>query len=270
MEAVWPIVGVLSLVAVPVGLVMLIFKKTRQRGKWTAGVAFLLFVVCMIMTPSDKAAKDAGFKSNADMAAAQKANITDPKLWEEVKAKTAQEQAEAKAKAEQVKTEARARYAELTRQPDDQATLSRIVTEAKQLFSSAETDMQRGASRPYRARKLCNSLGSRSVSGWVGKVTTLSTNSEGKGVLKISFDDTAVGTWNNALSDLGTRTLVEPGTSVYTQMLALKNGDMVKFSGTLFQSDLDCIQEQSVTIAGSIKDPEFTMRFSSINKITAP
>ncbi len=77
-------------------------------------------------------------------------------------------------------------------------------------------------------------------------------------------------TWNNKLSDMVADSLIGPNTAVYQRMGSLKNGDLVRFSGSFVRGGADCIQEQSVTIRGSMADPEFTFVFQSLDKVELP
>lgn len=106
------------------------------------------------------------------------------------------------------------------------------------------------------------------IADWIGKVTTLTTNGDGKGVIEVSISDhVTIKTWNNSLSDIADETLIEPGSSVFSQLGELHNGDKVKFSGGLISAPTDCFKEGSVTLHGSMSDPEFILRFSRIEKL---
>ena len=54
---------------------------------------------------------------------------------------------------------------------------------------------------------------------------------------------------------------------MYHDLLKLKVGETVRFSGTFFAGDTDCFQEQSMTLGGSITDPEFLFRFSRVEPV---
>ena len=47
----------------------------------------------------------------------------------------------------------------------------------------------------------------------------------------------------------------------------MAKGDRVKFSGNLLTEETHCIDEQSVTLKGKVSEPEFTFKFSNIQKI---
>jgi hypothetical protein len=97
----------------------------------------------------------------------------------------------------------------------------------------------------------------------------METNREGKAMITISLDGAksiTIKTWNNALSDVMDNTLIENGTKVYNSISELSKGDKVVFSGTFISDDRDFIRESSMTERGSMTDPEFILRFSSIKK----
>ena len=98
-----------------------------------------------------------------------------------------------------------------------------------------------------------------------GKVSNLDTNSEGKGVLSIEIaKGIKVQTWNNAFSDLVAQSLIEPNSDLFQQLLNIKVGATVKFSGEFIEGDADAIEEQSMSLSGSMRSPEFTCKFTAI------
>jgi uncharacterized protein YecT (DUF1311 family) len=139
------------------------------------------------------------------------------------------------------------------------------VINARQSYGQASTDFQKGAARPARAKTICSVLRTMRVDNWVGKVSTLTTNGDGKGVLGIEIGpDIQVKTWNNALSDIGSKTLVEPDSGVFVAMSKLSKGANIRFSGTFISNSTDCAQETSLTLNGSMTSPEFLFRFSDV------
>lgn len=152
--------------------------------------------------------------------------------------------------------------------PSDQTRFITAITQARSKFNAAPNELAAGGMRNARQRAICSALQGQSASGWIGKVAYLSTNGDGKGVITLELEPgLQVSTWNNALSDYSDKTLIDPDTQLFKSLAAMKRGDSVRFSGGFFPSNLDCVGEQSVTLAGSMKSPVFTMRFSSIRKI---
>ena len=87
-----------------------------------------------------------------------------------------------------------------------------------------------------------------SVSNWVGRVKTLQSNGDGKGILEITLDDgIQVVTENNFLSDIGYHTLIEPSSPLFAAVSGMKVGDQVLFAGNFFPggNDVDCVREAS-------------------------
>lgn len=151
--------------------------------------------------------------------------------------------------------------------PADQSALVQINQVVREKLRAATNDLQKGALRPWRSKATCMNIKTTTAKNWVGTLDTLTTNNDGKGVVKIVIgEDLAVKTWNNALSDIGSDTLIEPGSSLYEKIESLNEGDTVIFSGHFFQSDVDCLHEGSVTLSGSLSDPEYIMKFEDIRK----
>jgi hypothetical protein len=151
--------------------------------------------------------------------------------------------------------------------PNDQAQFVKAVSSARTAFSGAPNELAAGGVRSSRMNAICNAVINQAASDWYGKVTKMTSNGDGKGVLSISVaPDVQVSTWNNALSDIGDNTLIDPSSSMFKTISTLKVGDWVKFSGRFSSSKVDCVKEQSVTIRGSMTDPAFVMRFSSVKK----
>ena len=149
--------------------------------------------------------------------------------------------------------------------PQDESKFISILRDARREYEAGSNDMAKGAARPARGAALCAALQSPVVSGWVGRIYKLSSNSEGKGVLELEVDPSSyVKTWNNALSDMADETLIEPSSRVFRKAVALKEGQWIKFSGTLIPDQTDCFKEGSVGLRGSIQEPEFIFKFSDV------
>jgi hypothetical protein len=83
-------------------------------------------------------------------------------------------------------------------------------------------------------------------------------------------EDLEIGTWNNALSDSGDRTLIEQGSELYDAALELAPGDSVRFSGTLksgSESNDRCYYTSNLTEVMSIESPDYIITFSELQKI---
>ena len=151
--------------------------------------------------------------------------------------------------------------------PDDERRFILAVTSAHDAYEAASNEMAQGGTRDTRKDAICHALNSEGVAtNWIGTIKTLSSNGDGKGVLEIEIaPNVTVGTWNNVLSDVEDHTLLDPKSSVFQAASAMSVGDAVEFSGSFIPSDTDCIRETSLTLAGSMQEPNFLVRFSSIS-----
>ena len=151
--------------------------------------------------------------------------------------------------------------------PDTETRFLAIIDQGRGDYASGPNDMAKGASRPRRARALCQALPGQVAVDWIGTVETLSSTSEGKGVLTIRLGShVTVGTSNNSLSDSLTsmHTLIEPDSEVFAVASSLRIGQPVRFSGPFATSNTDCLEEGSLTQQGSMTDPEFRILFAEV------
>jgi aspartyl protease family protein len=155
--------------------------------------------------------------------------------------------------------------------PSDQTRFTSAVVSARASYERAPNELAAGGIRSGRQHAICNIVINQSASDWVGKITKLTSNGDGKGVISIALaPNVQVSTWNNSPSDIGDDTLIDPTSSLFKALATMKVGEPVKFSGRFSSSRTDCVGEQSVTLQGSMTDPAFTMRFTSIVRKTAP
>lgn len=162
---------------------------------------------------------------------------------------------------------ARAKYEEelIEQKTPQELEFISSVTDYSTKFKSAKNELQESVLRDERAAVFSSLLKGRSVDSWVGTIEELSTNNDGKAVLSIRISpDIKIRTWNNALSDLGSNTLIEKNTSLYSTLLELSAGQNVFFSGTFPASKTDFIKEGSLTINGSMTNPDFILKFDSV------
>jgi hypothetical protein len=152
------------------------------------------------------------------------------------------------------------------RMPEHQVRLESIVEEARRNYKTGNNEMAKGAARPARARAICAAFPPGRP--WIGKVATLTTNNDGRGVLSIRVGkNTHFKTWNNALSDISDQTLIPPDSELYRRAIALRVGQFVEFSGSFIRFPTDCIREASLTMEGSMTEPEFIFRFGTLSPL---
>ncbi|MCV6574394.1 MAG: hypothetical protein OIF58_01540 [Cohaesibacter sp.] len=285
-------VAFIALAGILIGAFYMIFKKGRRlKG---AGASFLSFIALFFAAflSVNQDAKDAGFSSYADKQLAEKAGISNPQEFEskkaELLAEKAKRNAEAKRQKEQEAAEAerlqvakKAKDAEEEAKqkaliekekafylpPEEQTKIVQIVKHAAEEFRNANNDLAKGGIRRDRARAICSVKSTRRVQGWIGTLAELTTNSDGLGVVAISLsDELKLTTMNNVFSDINSNTLIDPDKPIFKKLSALKEGDKVKVYGDFVRADIktDCFWEISMTMAGSMTQPEFIFRFSDI------
>jgi hypothetical protein len=94
------------------------------------------------------------------------------------------------------------------------------------------------------------------IAGWVGTITELSTNNDGRGVISLRIGDKVqLKTWNNAVSDTFDRTLLIPGSPLYQKAITLRIGQRVSISGTFVQDEKDCVRESSQLCMVQCRNP---------------
>lgn len=154
-----------------------------------------------------------------------------------------------------------------TRMPENQSLFVGVTELAREKYLAGGNDLAKGSARVSRKEELCAIIGKGTDGTWFGFIDDLSTNSDGLGVLSIKIaPHITLATWNNSLSDFRSGTLISPASSIYKTAMTLKEGERVRFSGEFFESQTDCISEQSMTLDGSLMDPEFTIKFTSLSR----
>jgi len=153
-------------------------------------------------------------------------------------------------------------------QPKTEGAVVKAILTAQAEADDADNDLQRGGVLRTRTRAICAAMDSMKVQNWTGQVSNLDANGDGKGVVSIEITDGAeVTTWNNSFSDIGDETLIEPDSKLFDQVMALEEDQLVKFSGTFFKDDANCLKESSLTLRGSLSEPEFIFRFTAVTPV---
>jgi hypothetical protein len=155
------------------------------------------------------------------------------------------------------------------KRPENQTRFIEAVSAAQKKSKDADNDMQRGSAKSERDKNLCALVKNMKVKDWTGTITKITSNSDGKGVVEVEIaKNITVKTWNNALSDMGDHTLIEPGTKFFDFVASLKKGTKIQFSGNFFRGGSgDCVKESSMSLRGKLEDPEFIFSFTEIGTI---
>lgn len=152
---------------------------------------------------------------------------------------------------------------------EDQRKFAQAIAQAKAAFAAAPNDLAAGGVRAARRSAVCEVLpSSLRVQDWGGRIATLSSNSDGMGVFGVTFLGVGLATWNNSLSDMDGSTMIDPTSPLFQKLSTMKVGTTVKFSGSFFRSAVDCAREKSLTLRGSMTDPDYLFRFTSVDEVT--
>jgi hypothetical protein len=149
--------------------------------------------------------------------------------------------------------------------PDEEQAFLSAVQDGQAVDTDNEIRLVQA--QKERNAAICSVLPSKAVHNWVGTITTIDTTLGGdSGVVTVQLaDDIEVGTWNNGFSDLGSHTLIDTDSPLYTQLQDINEGDTVTFSGRFIADEDDCVQEKSLADEGSMQTPTFTMKFTDIS-----
>ncbi|HEX4141916.1 MAG TPA: hypothetical protein VHY91_00060 [Pirellulales bacterium] len=153
--------------------------------------------------------------------------------------------------------------------PDEQRTFAQIIDSCRSRYESAPNELKKSAIRAERRTELANAITENRIENWRGGLVAAGTQSDGKAYVEIRIDGSrhaTFKTWSNALSDIGSGTLVESSSPLYASLADLSPGDRVTFSGELLASPRDHFKECSLTEAGSMEEPSFLVRFSNVSK----
>jgi hypothetical protein len=147
--------------------------------------------------------------------------------------------------------------------PESQQKFMETVASHKKLFKDAKNELQQSSIRVKRRQALGDlRLGMR-VNDWTGSIRRMETTSEGHAAIAVTIGPgIELCTWNNALSDIGSETLIRHGSPLYNLLSQLEKGQKIRFSGFFFPSEDDYYEECSITIEGSMSAPEFLFMFT--------
>ena len=152
--------------------------------------------------------------------------------------------------------------------PDSQKTFEDVVAQFVSKFNDAGNELQQSAARKERGRAIGGLNLGLNVEGWVGTLSRLGTNNDGDAYITVELNrNLSVSAWNNALSDIEDKTLIKSGSALFDALASMSKGRRVKFSGSFVRSSEDFYREKSLTIQGSMTDPDFAFRFKEVTPL---
>lgn len=154
--------------------------------------------------------------------------------------------------------------------PQMQQNFLNVINDYKKMYEDAPNELKKSALRTERGIKLKEILNnSRKFDSWFGTVTEMRTTSKGNAHFAIEIDGTSIsmGTMNSELSDLMDKSLITQNNPLFNVISELKEGDKVLISGEFLDSSKkDFVLEASLTEEGSMKNPDFLVKFTNVSK----
>lgn len=146
--------------------------------------------------------------------------------------------------------------------PERQKKFVQIVGDYAEKYQAADNQLKKSAVWKERTKKLRETLTAKpneKKGGWVGAIDSMGTTSSGKAwvVIRISPGIT-ISTWNNELSDIGDKTLIQNGSATYNALAELQPGAVVYFDCNLKPDGQAFLEETKML------EPNFLARFASI------
>lgn len=150
--------------------------------------------------------------------------------------------------------------------PEKEQQFIKIVSNYSSEFSKTENEIKQDKLRQGRLTDIDKAFTSGEVSNWVGTIESIQTDSSGYAYISVKLaDNIHLKTWNNSFSDIGFKTIIKENTPLYSSLAELEEGKRITFSGSFFPDTTDRFKEASMTINGSMTDPEFIFKFTSIS-----
>lgn len=153
--------------------------------------------------------------------------------------------------------------------PEDQRAFFSLNKECRHAYSAGANEIQK--SRTFNECNEQRARFNRSIDGWVGKITDISTDQGGDFAsltVEADIDDHEISfsTIGTALADLDQSTLITPNSHLFEVLAEMKEGDIVSFDATFLPHPDDArgIWESSLTERGSVESPDFIVKFSGI------
>jgi hypothetical protein len=145
--------------------------------------------------------------------------------------------------------------------------VNRARDEYKASMREGANELKLSKIRTSRKNAVLAAVKGGGFQGWVGEISSLKTNSEGKAVLELRLPcDVLIATHNNSFSDMMDNTLISQSSPLFDAIADLGEGKKVKVSGKFMNDSrgINGFQEQSLTENGSMTDPSYVVRFTSV------
>lgn len=147
--------------------------------------------------------------------------------------------------------------------PKTQSAFSERVAKAAAEYDATDNELRMTKAITDRNKALCKATGG-TFKGWKATVTNVGSTGDGYGYVSVIMeDDIELSTWNNALSDIGSDSLIKPSNKLFDTLLDLSSDDTVTVSGNFLRED-SCVMTSNVTEVFDAASPDFKVNFTSI------
>lgn len=154
----------------------------------------------------------------------------------------------------------------LDNRPAEQAAFVQVNEDAQAKYKNRANDLSISPLRRTRDGSICGMHLTNAVN-WVGTIHDISPSDDQILMAVDIADGIYLESFGNAARDKGIGTQIPKDSPVYRSLLALKEGQRVRFSGQFVANDSDCPLENSVTDDGSLREPEYIFKLSQIAPI---
>lgn len=155
--------------------------------------------------------------------------------------------------------------------PTNQRAFHALNQQCKQAYAAGQNEIQKSLAFNQCNSQRADFANGEKVRGWVGRLTDISTD-QGADVVSVTIESTVDGfdvmysTVSNRVSDFATDSMITPSNPLFNVLAQMKEGDWVTFDASFLTHPEGerGIWEGSLTEEGSMGEPEFNVRFSSI------
>lgn len=159
-------------------------------------------------------------------------------------------------------------YSNTMEAPEYEKNFIKTVESHYEKYNNSDNELKKSAVRTERKKELA-ALVKRNPKDWIGTIKDMGTTGKGNAYVSIKLPDSNI-ILTTEETELGqslssAKTLITHGEKVYNDLAELSKGDKVRFTGFFVKSERDHIYENSLTEEGSMMEPEFLFKFSSIS-----
>ena len=148
--------------------------------------------------------------------------------------------------------------------PPQQRKFVDIIKKGAKAYEDAKTDLKSSVALRKRDKEACAALGNSTATNWVGKITDIGANREGKAYIQIEVaPGIRVQTWSNAFSDMNDNTLIPENSKVFNAIIDGDDGSPITFSAKFIKGDKTCLKGTNLTEYFYATDPKFIVKVTA-------